>query len=171
MFARTVGGELRGRRVPDRQHDLPNIVFDIVAGGTLAALVVPMLAPSSCRISGRRPEDRLGAADLDACGDDGPAIALIALAGLLTHLLIGSGQCAGAQALATRMLVVFAPQVIFYGLAIILGGTLQSAERFAWPALAPLLSSVTVIMRLSDLRRLAGPGAMPRNCHEPTSSY
>ena len=43
------------------------------------------------------------------------------------------------------MLVVFAPQVVLYGVGIVLTGVLQAHRRFAGPALAPLLSSVVVI--------------------------
>jgi putative peptidoglycan lipid II flippase len=44
-----------------------------------------------------------------------------------------------------RMLIVFAPQVLLYGLAVVLYGILQSHRRFGPPALAPLLSSLVVI--------------------------
>ena len=40
--------------------------------------------------------------------------------------------------------VVFAPQVVLYGLAVVLTGVLQAHRRFAGPAVAPLLSSVVV---------------------------
>ena len=40
----------------------------------------------------------------------------------------------------------FSPMVPLYGLGIVLTGVLQSHRRFAWPALAPLLSSVTVMI-------------------------
>ena len=43
------------------------------------------------------------------------------------------------------MLRVFAPQLPLYGLGIVLTGVLQAHHRFAWPVIAPLLSSVTVI--------------------------
>jgi putative peptidoglycan lipid II flippase len=43
------------------------------------------------------------------------------------------------------MLIVFAPQVLLYGLAVVLYGILQSHRRFGAPALAPLLSSLVVI--------------------------
>ncbi len=158
VFARSVGAGCVGA-VYQTANTLPNIVFDIVAGGTLAALVVPILAPSIA------PDQRQAASKIVSALLTWTlavmtvlAIGIIALAGPLTHLLLGSGQCAGAQALATRMLVVFAPQVIFYGLGIILGGTLQSAQRFAWPALAPLLSSITVICVYLLYGSLAGSG-------------
>ena len=44
------------------------------------------------------------------------------------------------------MLRVFAPQLPLYGVGIVLTGVLQAHRRFAWPVLAPLLSSVTVIV-------------------------
>src|SRR6185437_11822634 len=54
----------------------------------------------------------------------------------------GHGSLAGVGA---RMLIVFAPQVLLYGLAVVLYGILQSHRRFGAPALAPLLSSLVVI--------------------------
>jgi putative peptidoglycan lipid II flippase len=44
-----------------------------------------------------------------------------------------------------RMLVVFLPQVVLYGVGIVLAGVLQAHRRFLGPALAPLLSSLVVI--------------------------
>jgi len=46
--------------------------------------------------------------------------------------------------LAARFLVVFAPQVVLYGLGIVFTGILQAHRRFAGPAITPLLSSVVV---------------------------
>ena len=43
------------------------------------------------------------------------------------------------------MLVVFAPQILLYGLAVVLYGILQAHRRFTAPALAPVVSSFVVI--------------------------
>jgi putative peptidoglycan lipid II flippase len=43
------------------------------------------------------------------------------------------------------MLIVFAPQILFYGLAVVLYGILQAHRKFAAPALAPVVSSLVVI--------------------------
>ena len=66
---------------------------------------------------------------------------------LVSVLLGGAPGCPRASmvALGTRMLVVFAPQILLYGLAVVLYGILQSHRRFAAPALAPVLSSLVVI--------------------------
>ena len=50
------------------------------------------------------------------------------------------------------MLRVFAPQLPLYGLGIVLTGVLQAHHRFAWPVIAPLLSSVDGDGRLPDVR-------------------
>ena len=158
VFGRTVGGGCVGA-VYQTANTIPNIIFDIVAGGTLAALVVPLVAPAFAG-RGREAAGQLLSALLTwtLLVMTVVAVAIAALAGVLTGALIGTGQCAGAHALATRMLLVFAPQVIFYGLGIVLAGTLQAAERFSWPALAPLLSSATVIVAYLIYGVLAGPG-------------
>ena len=43
------------------------------------------------------------------------------------------------------MIGVFAPQVVLYGVGAVLTGLLQAAGRFAWPAFAPVLSSLVVM--------------------------
>ena len=43
------------------------------------------------------------------------------------------------------MLRVFAPQVILYGLSVVLYGLLQAYRRFFSPALAPVISSLVLI--------------------------
>jgi putative peptidoglycan lipid II flippase len=62
-------------------------------------------------------------------------------------LLGDAGGCPRGDlvGVGSRMLIVFAPQVLFYGLAVVLYGILQSHRRFAAPALAPLLSSLVVV--------------------------
>jgi putative peptidoglycan lipid II flippase len=52
---------------------------------------------------------------------------------------------AAYQGTAAEMLRVFAPQLPLYGIGIVLTGVLQAHRRFAWPVIAPLLSSVTVM--------------------------
>ena len=47
--------------------------------------------------------------------------------------------------LTSRMITVFAPQVLCYGLAVALYGILQAHRRFTAPALAPVVSSLVVM--------------------------
>jgi putative peptidoglycan lipid II flippase len=76
------------------------------------------------------------------------SILLMLVAGPLTSLLLaGAPRCdaAATQAVSARMLVVFAPQILLYGLAVVLYGILQAHRRFTAPALAPVISSLVVI--------------------------
>ena len=78
-----------------------------------------------------------------------PVSAAIAVAAgpVVSVLLLGAPGCSRADivAVSTRMLAVFAPQIVLYGLAVVLYGILQAHHRFAGPALAPVLSSLVVI--------------------------
>ena len=55
------------------------------------------------------------------------------------RLLLGD-SAPGEVDLAARFLLVFAPQVVLYGIGIVLAGVLQAHRRFTAPALAPLLA-------------------------------
>lgn len=145
VFARTVGPNCVGS-VYQTSNTVPNILFEVVAGGALASLVVPLLAAA---VAARDRETVAGTASALltwAVVVLTPVSVLVAVfARPLVTALLGGSDCAGAVDLGTRMLLVFAPQIVLYGIGIVLTGVLQAHERFAGPALAPLLSSLVVI--------------------------
>ena len=126
-------------------NSIPNIVFEIVAGGALAALVIPLLAGDLHR------EDREAVGATASALVTWVLIGLVPVAGLVIALadplmaLLAPGRSAAEQAVGAGMLRIFAPQLPLYGVGIVLTGVLQAHRRFAWPVLAPLLSSLTVI--------------------------
>jgi putative peptidoglycan lipid II flippase len=136
---------------------VPNIIYDVVVGGALTAVVVPVLAgPARAQHDGPdRSADREQVRQTSAALLSWtvlllvPVSVLVAVTArpLVTLLLGGTPGCPRQSmvALSTRMLVVFAPQVVLYGLAVVLYGILQSHWRFVAPALAPVLSSLVVI--------------------------
>lgn len=123
---------------------IPNIVFEIVAGGALASLVVPLLAGAVAA------GDRAAVARTSSALLTWAVLLLVPLAGglaLAAYPIMATlaRDADPAQVTAgARMLQVFAPQLPLYGIGIVLAGVLQAHRRFAWPVLAPLLSSVTV---------------------------
>ena len=157
-FGRSVSTSCVGS-VYQTANTIPNIVFDLVAGGMLSALVVPIMAPAFAA-GDRERAGRLASAMMTwAVLVLVPIAVVIALlAGPAVSLLSGSLPCAGAHALGVRMLVVFAPQVVFYGVAVVLGGVLSADERFAWPAVSPLLSSLVVVVAYLLYGRPGRPG-------------
>ncbi len=127
-------------------NTIPNIVFEIVAGGALASVVVPLLAAAVDR-GDRTTVDRSASALLTwTLAILTPLAVLVALAaGPIVEALRPDTASPADLALGRMLLVLFAPQLVLYGVGIVLTGVLQAHRRFAWPAVAPLLSSVTVI--------------------------
>lgn len=140
-------------------NTIPNIIFELVAGGALASLVVPLLAGAVAR------QDRQAVGRTVSALLGWVAVILVPagiLVALLARPLVGllmPGQPAAAVDAGTDMLRVFAPQLPLYGVGIVLTGTLQTYRRFAWPVIAPLLSSLTVMTVYVMFGVLAGRGA------------
>src|SRR3712207_6476769 len=159
VFTNAVGADSTGDTYL-AANNVPNIVFEIVAGGALASLVVPMLAGGIA--TGDREQVRRTASALLGWSllVLTPLAVLLALcAAPVARLLLGAGDPAQVE-LAARFLVVFAPQVVLYGIGIVLTGVLQAHRRFAAPALAPLLSSVVVAGAYLTFAAIGGsPGA------------
>lgn len=144
VFLRTVGHETLGN-VYNAANVIPNIVFELVAGGALASLVVPLLAGSVAAGDRDRVHAVTSALLTWVLLLLVPlALLLAALAGPISDLLL-AGAPEQNRDLTASMLRVFAPQLPLYGIGIVLTGVLQAHHRFAWPVIAPLLSSVTVI--------------------------
>ena len=127
---------------------IPNVVFDVVAGGALASLVVPVLAGAAAA-GDRETVSRIASALLTWTVAVLTPVALlgIGVAPQLMRALVGVAPRCGRPMLdvGSRMLIVFLPQVVLYGVGIVLAGILQAHRRFLGPALAPLLSSLVVI--------------------------
>lgn len=164
-------------------NQLPNVLFEVVAGGALAGAVVPLLAGPLAR-GMRRDVDRIASALLTwALLVLLPAAVLLALVarpvvGLLLPDAWPDTSAAGADVapdpalvastldLATVLLVMFAPQVVLYGIGVVLTGILQAQRRFAWPAAAPIASTVVVVGSYLTFRSLTSgqvsdPAALP----------
>ncbi len=154
VFAHTVRNACLGTAYATA-NQVPNVIYDIVLGGALTAIMVPVLA---------RPAERSGADPAAAREVSQVSAALLTwtvvilapvsavlvfAAGPIITLLIPAGRsgCAQAQLIHVggQMLAVFAPQILLYGLAVVLYGILQAHRRFTAPALAPVLSSLVVI--------------------------
>lgn len=143
-------------------NTLPNVLFEVIAGGALASVVVPLLAVPLAR-SLRRDVDAVASALL------GWALAvLVPLGGLVAvaaHPLAWAFMRGASEAeveVAARLLQMFALQIPLYGVGLVLTGVLQAHRRFFWPALAPLLNSLVVIGALFLFgSQVADPAVVP----------
>jgi len=147
VFAHTVGPSCLGDTYYTA-NTVPNIVFDVVAGGALSSLAIPILA-RPIEAGDDVTADRIASALLSWVLLLLLPVTLLglALARPIMDVLVGNGHpgCSMEQAVGARMLLVFMPQVLLYGAGVVFIGVLQAHRRFLGPALAPLLSSLVVI--------------------------
>jgi putative peptidoglycan lipid II flippase len=186
VFAHTVGTTCLGAAYTTANM-VPNIIYDIVLGGALSSVVVPVLAGpardaapgiaagwGSAADSARRISSALLTWTVLLLVPVSAALALAAHP-IVTVLLSHSSGCPRAvmAGVGARMLIVFAPQVLLYGLAVVLYGILQSYRRFGAPALAPLLSSLVVIGAYAAFGAIGGAYVFGNRLHElpPMSEY
>jgi putative peptidoglycan lipid II flippase len=160
VFSHSVGATCVGS-VYQSVNAVPNVLFEIAAGGVLAAVAVPLVAGA---LAGG---ERAGADATASALLTWAAVVLVPLgvavglaAGPIAGALLGTG-CSGEVALGTDLLRIFAVQVPLYGVAIVMAGVLQAHHRFVGAALAPLLSSLVVIATYLAYRALAGDPAAP----------
>jgi putative peptidoglycan lipid II flippase len=155
VFLHTVGHDGLAN-VYNAANTIPNIVFELVAGGALASLVVPLLA------------GHVAAGDRDRVASVASALltwVLVLLIPLAALVWVLAGPITSLlnvpdthRDVAADMLRVFAPQLPLYGIGIVLTGVLQAHHRFAWPVIAPLLSSVTVMIAYLSYAVVDGAG-------------
>jgi putative peptidoglycan lipid II flippase len=150
VFAHTVQAQCVGTAYTTANM-VPNIIYDIVMGGALTAVVVPVLAgPVREQVADRDQVRQTSGALLSwTVLLLAPVSVVVAIAArpLVSALLGAEPGCPRPDmvALGTRMLIIFAPQILLYGLAVVLYGILQAHRKFAAPALAPVVSSLVVI--------------------------
>jgi putative peptidoglycan lipid II flippase len=145
VFSQSVGATCVGS-VYQAANQLPNVAFEVAAGGALAAVAVPIIAGQLARKDQAAATQTASALLTWAMTVLIPlSILMAAVAGPLSTLLVEGQRCSGSTDLMASMLVVFAPQIALYGVAIVLAGVLQAHRRFLAAAVAPLLSSVVVM--------------------------
>ncbi len=130
-------------------------MFEVVVGGALAGMVVPVLAAAVAR-KDREHVDATISALLGWTLLLLIPVALVAaiVARPMVSFFLGSvNECPQAVDVGHRMLLMFLPQLFCYGVAVVLSGALAAHRRFFAAALAPLMSSAVLIAHLPGLRR------------------
>src|SRR5271165_1957143 len=155
VFSQTVGATCLGTAYATA-NQVPNLVYELVLGGAMASVMVPVLA----RSAERSATDPAAKTEVSQIASALLTWTLVILVPLTLIVLVGAGpiaallnpanpsaSCVHADVVATtaNMLRVFAPQAVLYGLSVVLFGLLQAYRRFAGYALAPLVSSLVLI--------------------------
>lgn len=124
---------------------LPNVLFEVVAGGALAGAVVPVVAGAIARRAHAdvsRSASAMLSWTLLALVPVGALVALLAPQVVAILPRVNDPELVD---IAVFLLRVFAVQVPLYGVSVVAAGILQAHRRFFWPAAAPIMSSVVVI--------------------------
>lgn len=128
----------------------PNVLFELVAAGILTSIFVPTFVEYLVR---EEREQGWHAANVLT------SFAVVALVGLALVLALAAPLVmrlltlgveddslrAGEVRLGTTFLRLFAPQVVFYGVGMIMTSALHAHRRFGLAAVAPILNNVVVI--------------------------
>ncbi len=128
----------------DVANTLPNIIYLLLAGGVLNAVLVPQITRAATHADGGREYvDRLLTIAITG-------IAIIAVvftlgAGLLVRLYSSSRWTADDRALSTAFALIAMPQIFFYGLYTLLGQVLNARNRFAAYMWAPGIANLVAI--------------------------
>ena len=171
VFSQSVGTTCVGS-VYQAANQLPNVFFEVAAGGALAAVVVPIIAGQLARQNTAEAARTASAMLTWTLAVLVPLSILMATsARQLSTFLVDDNRCAGSADLMASMLVVFSPQIALYGVGIVLAGVLQAHRRFLGVVVAPLLSSLVVMAtyllfaalaqgRVNDLAGLPGQASI-----------
>lgn len=130
---------------------VPNLLFELVAGGVLQAFLVPSFVAARRRGG----DEELGRSAGVMVATLTALLAAIAAVTMLAAPLIARALTASEPdpsiaddklAVMTPMLVVFIPQIVFYGIGMVSTAALAAQHRFAAAALAPAVNNVVVIV-------------------------
>ncbi|MCI7689192.1 murein biosynthesis integral membrane protein MurJ [Trueperella pyogenes] len=128
----------------DTANTVPNVLFEVAAGGALAGAVIPILS-RFLKVGDKRLAAQAAGALMTWILSVGMALALVvsvAASPIISVLLADAAP--EMRNLAALLLRIFAAQIPLYGLSVVATGILHSHGHFFWPALSPLLSSVSV---------------------------
>jgi len=123
-------------------NTLPNLLFDLLAGGVLAATVVPAFTEARARRDRAATEAIVSVLGVSLMALTGVAMVFAPLAVAFFDLDDRSRR------LTLFLSLVFLPQIFFYGITTILSGLLNSFGRFAAAALAPVVTNIIAIATL-----------------------
>ena len=152
-------------------NSMPNMIFDLVMGGVIASLFIPVFVEY---LSTRSREEAWYVAsavtNLALIILSAFTVLGIIMSPLLIRLMTAFGSYSSGD-MATQLvreeaaffLRFFVPQIIFYGLSAIFGGLLNAHRHFTAPAFAPIANNLVVIGTVIAFHFL--PGARDNRLH------
>jgi putative peptidoglycan lipid II flippase len=126
-------------------NTVPNLLYDLLLGGVLAATLVPVFVENR-----ERHDDDATSAVVTVLG-----LALVVVTGIALLLapvlavfftpVVPPEGADAARTVTTLLLVMFLPQIFFYGVTTLFSGLLNAHRRFAAAAFAPVVNNIITI--------------------------
>lgn len=123
---------------------LPNIIFELLIGGVLTSVAIPLLSRARHDADGGAGYTN-GLMTLAIVTLAVATVAAVAGAPWLIRMYLWWGESNADPVLATQLAYLLLPQIFFYGLAALFGAILNTKERFAAPVWAPVINNLVVI--------------------------
>ena len=127
----------------------PNIIYDLVLGGILASFIVPVFVE---HLTTRDEDDAWEAISVVVTSAllvlVGVTLLFVVIAPAVIHLYsfrLHGEAARDQQAVATALLRMFAPQILFYGMTALIAAVLNARHRFVLPMATPILNNLIVI--------------------------
>jgi putative peptidoglycan lipid II flippase len=132
----------------DVANTLPNIIYLLLAGGVLNAVLVPQITRAAGHADGGREYvDRL--LTIAITGIFVVAVVFTLAAGLLVRLYSTPTWTPDVRSLSTAFALICMPQIFFYGLYTLLGQVLNARNHFAAYMWAPAVANLVAISGLA----------------------
>jgi putative peptidoglycan lipid II flippase len=149
-FLRTIviGAAIGAAAVSDDYNlanTLPNMVYELLLGGVLASVIVPLLVRAKARDGdgGLAYSQRL--LTLATVFLATATVLAVAAAPLLTSLFTNADTSGADRRLITVLSYLILPEIFFYGLAAVFAAILNTRGHFAAPMWTPILNNFVVI--------------------------
>ena len=143
-------------------NNTPNIVYELVLGGVLTAVFVPVFVEWLAG-RGRDAAWEVARSVLSITAVVLTAIMIVTIVAApwivrLYTVNVRPSHLAAERELATFFLRWFMPQIVFYGIGAVATGLLNAHRKFAAPMFAPILNNLVVIATMIAFVALPGPG-------------
>jgi putative peptidoglycan lipid II flippase len=141
-------------------NSLPNAVYNLMLGGILTSVIVPLLVSAATRDPDRGEAYDQRMFTLLTLALLAITIAATVAAAPLVYLY--SGPVSGPE---LHLMVIFAyffiPQIFFYGISSLAGAVLNARGSFAAPMWTPVINNLVVISVMVGFAAIAGFGTGP----------
>jgi len=126
-------------------NTMPGMVYELLLGGVLASVVVPLLVRARTKDADRGEAYTQRLLSLAAIFLAGATVVAVLCAPLFTALLTNDSTAPADRRLITTLSYLLLPMIFFYGLAALFAAVLNTRGHFATPMWTPILNNLVVI--------------------------